>query len=261
MGMYTKHLKMADEWHGNPEEFSVWHVLLGAYLASADKNRTDILKYIVGCQHGKVEEKLVGQEKVEEFLVDHGMDPRIKNDLQETLFITLLQFTGGDIKARVHCMGECEVFQAYRWLCHRGRGLDEKQKIELRSRVLNPEAARGVGDVDAKMAKWKADIAKLTNIDPKSIAVGDRVQPFWSLLPDVIQDHLMSRGFSPEDWENYDKVEMAVEGFLRRWRMKGGHKDKNRALDDGQPVNAVDGETPSEEYGGDSGETELDWQW
>ena len=99
-------------------------------------------------------------------------------------------------------MGEGEAFQAYRWIFHRGRDLGEKQKIELRSKVLNPEVAKWVGDVEAKMAQWKADISRLTSIDPAAVADGDRVQPLWSLLPEAVQDNLMSRGFNHSDLSN-----------------------------------------------------------
>ena len=101
-------------------------------------------------------------------------------------------------------MAEGEAPQAYRWIFHRGRDLDKAQKIGLRSKVLNPEVAKGVGDVEAKIAQWKADISRLTSIDPAAVADGDRVQPLWSLLPEGVQDNLMSRGFNSSDWSNYD---------------------------------------------------------
>ena len=66
-----------------------------------------------------LEIKLTGA-KVDELLTTNKVDVNLKEELQEPLFITLLQYTVGDIQARVPGMGEDDVFQAYRWICFKG---------------------------------------------------------------------------------------------------------------------------------------------
>ena len=82
--------------------------------------------------------------------------------------------------------------------------------------MLNPERAEDVEDVGRKVVKWKADIAKLTYMDKDAVTDEDRVQPYWTILPETIQDHLLNRGFNPDEWETFEKLEQAVEGFIRR---------------------------------------------
>ena len=66
-------------------------------------------------------------------------------------------------------MGEDEVFQAYRWVYHRGTDMNERQRIELRSNVLSFARAETMGEVEQKMAKRKADLSRLiaTSLAPK----------------------------------------------------------------------------------------------
>ena len=102
--------------------------------------------------------KLLDDEQVEEFLKQHDIDVSLKGHLLETLFITLLQYTGGDVKAMVNALGERGAFQALRWVHHKGTVLDYRQRIELRSKVLSPKKADKVEDVEAKVLLWKKDL-------------------------------------------------------------------------------------------------------
>ena len=62
-------------------------------------------------KNGDINDKLTGG-KVESFLTESKIDVKMRDDLQETLFITRLTYTTGDIKTRIHSMGEDEAFQA-----------------------------------------------------------------------------------------------------------------------------------------------------
>ena len=52
-------------------------------------------------------------------------------------------------------------------------------------------------------------------------------------MPEVVQDYLINRGLSADDQDSYDKVEQAVEGYLRRWKLKSDNKT------DGKSINSV----------------------
>ena len=43
---------------------------------------------------------------------------------------------------------------------------------------------------------------------------------------------MINRGLSPDDWENYDKIEQAIEAYLRRFKQKNNKKE-------GKGINAV----------------------
>ena len=103
----------------------------------------------------------------------HDKDVSLKGHLLETLFIPLLQSTGGDVKAMVHALRERGAFQALRWVHHQRTVLDDRQRIELRSKVLNPQKADKVEDDEAKVLLWKEDLNKLLSIDKDAIAAMD----------------------------------------------------------------------------------------
>ena len=41
--------------------------------------------------------------------------------------------------------------------------------MELRSKVLNPDKASTVGDVEKKVAKWKEDVARLVGLSAGAV--------------------------------------------------------------------------------------------
>ena len=99
----------------------------------------------------------------------------------------------------------------------KGANLDEKQKVELRSKLLNPEKAESVTDVEGKMAKWKEDIARLSGTSPDAFEIKDRIQPLRSIMPEVIQDYLINRGWSPDDGKATKSSSRPSRHLLRRF--------------------------------------------
>ena len=65
--------------------------------------------------------------------------------------------------------------------------MDAKMIVEMRSKILNPDKAKTSAEVEDKVAKWKLDIAKLVGAGvQEAIKESDRVQPYWSMMPDEI---------------------------------------------------------------------------
>ena len=70
---------------------------------------------------------------------------------------------------------------------------------------------------------WKVlVVAKMTTLD--------RIQPYWTILPETVQDYLLNRGLNPKVWEDLDRVEVAVEAYLKRWKLKTGAKNHDGCL-------------------------------
>ena len=86
---------------------------------------------------------------------------------------------------------------------------------------------------------------------PNAVQVEDWKQPFWSILPDVIQEHLISKDQTPEDDVTFDRMERTVEEFLKKWRQKNGSRG-------GKSVNAVV-EQPADDK--EKLLSALNWQW
>ena len=132
------------------------------------------------------------------------------------------------MRARINGMGEAQAFQAFRWVHYKGTDIDECQKMELRAAVMNPTPALAIEDVEKSVVKWKIDVNRLGGVDSKYVDPKDLVQPYWSIMPEAVQDYLINRGLVPEDWSDIDKIELAVEAFMRRWRQKTTERAKGR---------------------------------
>ena len=196
------------------------NVLFQAYMATYDRKWKEILKAIKTHDKTLKLEKKNGEEAKIWKLLSLSVDRVMVGDLEETLFITLIQYTAEDIKARVHAEGEDMVSQTYKWLCVKGSDLDEKELGILRSKVLNREGADAIKDVEQKVAKWKQDAMKMENMKPGVLKPDeDWIHPLWSIMPEEIQDHLIYRGLSPEKWKSYDEIEKAMEDFFSRWKL------------------------------------------
>ena len=144
--------------------------------------------------------------------------------------ITLLQFTDGDVRARIYGMGESQAFQAFRWVHYKGTDLDERRKMELRASTLNPARASTIEEVEKTVMDWGSNVNRLTMIDDRCLESQDLVQPYWSIMPEPVQDYLINRALLPDEWSSIDKIELAVEAFMRRWRQKTIETTKNKNM-------------------------------
>ena len=108
----SKNIKKPAEWSVDKSEYTVWHVLFTAYLATFDKQWTSILKNILKFGSGKTSCKLSG-EKVDNFLMDNGINKNLKDDLQETLFITAPTWM---ISRKWSCDHWCSTLSVQTWL-------------------------------------------------------------------------------------------------------------------------------------------------
>ena len=43
-------------------------------------------------------------------------------------------------------------------------------------------------EVEEEVAKWRQDVSRLVGACPKAVEEKGRIQPVWSIMPDVIQD-------------------------------------------------------------------------
>ena len=108
----TKSITKPTEWSGNVDEYVVWKVLVVAFMTTLDRRWNTIAEHVIGHADGNLSKKLLDDEQVEEFLKQHDIDVSLKGHSLETLLITVLQCTDGDVKAMVNALGERGAFQA-----------------------------------------------------------------------------------------------------------------------------------------------------
>ena len=92
---------------------------------------------IEGYKNGDINDKLTGG-KVESFLTESKIDVKTRDDLQETFSSPSCRIPLVTSKPGFTAWGRMRPFRL-RWVYFKGTNLDEKQKVELRSRVLSPD--------------------------------------------------------------------------------------------------------------------------
>ena len=95
----TQNIKRPGEWDGEKEDFMLWNVLFQAYMATFDRKWKGILNAIETHGKGTTLESQNGEEQKLWIKLDLSGEPKMVAELNETLFITLIQYTTSEIKA------------------------------------------------------------------------------------------------------------------------------------------------------------------
>ena len=74
---------------------------------------------------------------------------------EKILYTTLMQFTKGDAKTKIISLGIHGVFEAYRYITSKGKNATVVSQMNRRMKVMNPEAAKSIKEVEGKINQWK----------------------------------------------------------------------------------------------------------
>ena len=135
------------------------------------------------------------------------------------------QYTKGDAKAKVTTGGINAALDSYRHISYKGKHAMVQAQMQRRVRVMNPELAKNINDIEAKMYIWKHDLRLLTEARlEQDIAMfkddDQMITILISMMPDPVADHLV---------EKYDVGESTleeIEGILDDHLQKMDQKSK-----------------------------------
>ena len=165
------------------------------------------------------------------------------------LYTTLIQYTKGDAKSKVSMAGMENSMDSYRHITQRGTNNTIQTQMMRRMKVMNPEAAKNVSDVEAKVNNWKSDIRILMEIDNEQDkamykASDQMITILLNMLPDQVSDYLV------EKYEvgstTLDQMESTLSDYLTRFEQKSKS---------GKKINQV---ASNDE---DESEDKEEWKW
>ena len=147
-------------------------------------------------------------------ITDDGM-----KKAQQFLYLNLLQFTKGDSHSRAVAIGASGAFEIYRQLVFRGRNSTVTSQMDQRMKVMQPEKARIVEEVEMKVTQWKSDIRILRETrqkqDIEMVSNSDQmITILIGMLPDVLADHLISK-FAPGA-STFDEMLIELQDHLMK---------------------------------------------
>lgn len=224
--------------------YNGWHDLFVATMSASDPQWEKILMEIEGFGADKIT-----PEKVNQLEITLGMEGEVMKKAQRTLYLHLLQYTEGEAYAKVISGGTKEVIETYRHITYKGKNATIVTRMEKRMRVMNPDPAKDVKDVESKVTAWKGDIRYLqeTGDDDKIMLENNdqMITILIGMMPEIVADFLISR---------YDAGKTTLEDMekiLNDYLIKMGNRDKKR----GGKISQVTDEKVEEES------TEMEEQW
>ena len=97
------------------------------------------------------------EEDVNDMLDEIDVDPEMADELQESMYDQLTQYTTGELKADIQMAGPSMSFESYRRAYHYGKKKTAENVHRARNRVSRPEIAETMDDMEEKYNKWKKD--------------------------------------------------------------------------------------------------------
>ena len=163
--------------------FKSWTGKFTMYMSNAgDKIWQNILKKIQSLSN---DADLEDEKKVKALVKSIGINPRVAEALQESLYDQMVRYTEGELLSDVPIAGPCLSFNSYRKAYHAGKKKTAENIHRARNRVSRPAIAETMDELEEKFKKWKKDIAYL-----KVDAYDYRDNGMISILLDFVPDEV-----------------------------------------------------------------------
>ena len=133
------------------------------------------------------------------------------------LYLNLLQFTKGDSHSRIVAGGMDDALDTYRQLIERGKNQTVLSMMEQRTKIMQPDKATKLEDVESKLMQWKSDIRALRELRQKQdlefLANHDQmITILIGMVPDILSDHLIQK-FAP-GVSTFDEMLKILEDYM-----------------------------------------------
>ena len=223
----NKHVGKPGLWDGETEEeFKTWSEKFTTFIANAgDKSWRKILKAL---QAREGDEYIMDDlADVEALLQDLNIKTELAEDLSETLYDQLTQYTKGELLSDIQMKGPMGSLESYRKAYAQGRKKTAENVHRARNRVTRPEIAETMGTLEEKFKKLRKDIAYLKDIDAYDIGDASMVSILMDLLPDEAQKEIsMKFKTTGADAKALKQIMAEVEKIIMR------EKDRNQSRKD-----------------------------
>ena len=92
------------------------------------------------------------------FLNNIWIDGSIHKSVSKMLYVNLLMFTKDEASHKVKANGSDLAFESYRYIIHKGKNASTAHKMTMRNRVMRPEAATKMDDIEKRLSEWKQNL-------------------------------------------------------------------------------------------------------
>ena len=200
---------MPEKYIGKVPKFKKWNELFTAHLIAINHRWGGILKKIQG------QDTPITMDEDEHFLkVKCGIADPDHSLILSGMYIALVQHTEGDTNTMVMDNGSSMSLETYRQIYYKGKNVNTTSTIRTKGKVLRPDAATQVEDIEMKINKWKADLRHLSDVGEKqNIPDEQRRTILLSIVPSEVYDAMLKRY---SEFKNYDELEQEILDYVTR---------------------------------------------
>ena len=178
---------------------------------------------IEGC--GKKVIKKAQRDEISEKL---GFSEERMRSIEKDLYLNLLTYTKGDANAKVSSGGIKEAMENYRYIHFKGKNATITSLMDRRLRVMHPQEANGLEDIELKMLAWKTDIKFLREMEEEQdlAMLNDDTQMctiMMNILPEIPRNAMMNK--YNDGVTTLEELEEELSGYLLK---KSGEKKKGK---------------------------------
>jgi hypothetical protein len=225
-----KHVGKPTPWDGEKEDdFKSWTEKFTGFMSAAgDKIWRQILKELQSKEDD--DDELEDIDDVKTMLKDLGIAEDKAEDMCDTLYDQLTQYTKGELLADVQMAGPMESMESYRKAYAHGRKKTAENVHRARNWVSRPEIAETIDELDEKFKKWKRDIAYLKNIDAYDYGDAGMISILLDMIPDEVQREVTTQHKTTgTQAASLKKIMMEVDKIVER------EKDRKQSRGDRKP--------------------------
>ena len=151
-------------------------------------------KIIKGGQARKGDEYLMDDLRdVEALLQDLNINPDLAEELSETSYDQLTQYTKGELLSDIQMMGPLSSMESYRRACAQGRKKTAENVHRAMNRVTRQEIAESMNTLEDKFKKLRTCIAYPEEIDAYDFGDAGIVSILMDLFPDEAQREIIMK--------------------------------------------------------------------
>ena len=203
------HIKLLDakagiapeKFGGKEEEFAEWNELYTGYLAIIDPKWETILKTV-----REEKEKI---KDVDDFLKKNKISMKLKMNILHNVYLTLLKYTQGSVKTKIQNKGKDDALESYRDLYQKNLKFTVRNRIEVQTKVTNPDPADSMDELEEKLDKWHKDIRYFKQIGGTMLPEEQKATVLLQLVPENLKEELIKQSRNLDDPDE-------LEGEMRR---------------------------------------------
>ena len=131
--------------------------------------------------------KVLKVTNITSMLNSMDIDVSIHKSVSKMLYVCLRMYTKDEAAHKVKANGSDLAFESYRFIVHRGKNASTAHKMIMRNKVMHPESASKIDEIEKRLSEWKQNLRYLAEVCPESQLDDDQLKTILvSIAPEQV---------------------------------------------------------------------------